>query len=179
MDFYDAITNREAMCEAAQHFKRFVDGEEVGKDPLTDIPEPKMVLYGTNIFSPYSFFTLGGLQDFLEEQGEEFEEYFVLEYLGDMAGREDVIRVTYIDERGERVHYYTPTAAEHYGKYDHERSVYRGEHIWEGHDGNYLKEFFDMLKEHGLVMKNDYWAKEAALINWMCECARKDGLINY
>lgn len=173
-NFYNAITNRAAMRKAGQHFKRFIDGEEVGKDPLINIPKPKMVLYGTSIFSSCSFFTLGGLEDFLAEQGKELKEYYVLEYLGDMAGREDVIRVTYIDERGERVSYYTPTSTEHYGKYDHERSVYRGEHVWEGHDGSFLERYFDVLKEHGLEMKNDYWEQEAALIDAMREWVQEE-----
>lgn len=180
MDFYDAITNREVMRKAAQHFKRLVDGEEVGKDPLVDIPEPMTTLYGlVDIFVSQFFETLEELKSFLKEHNGELEEYYILEYLGDMAGRDDVIRITYKSDHGERVQYYAPTSTEHYGVYNHQRSIYCGKHIWEVQDGNYLKEFFDALKEHGLEMKNDYWAKETALIESMREYARERGIISY
>lgn len=181
MDIYDAIINRrEAMHEAAQCLKRLVDGEEVGKDPLVDIPEPTTTLYGlVDIFASQFFETLEELKSFLKEHNGKLEEYYILEYLGDMAGRDDVIRITYKSNRGEQVQYYAPTSTEHYGVYNHQRSIYCGKHIWEGQDGNYLREFFDALKKHGLVMKNDYWAKEVALIKSMREYARERGLISY
>lgn len=144
------------------------------------IPESKMTLYGyaVNVFMIRFFETMDELEIFLKEENMILEHYYILEYLGDMAGHEDVIRVTIRFKFGgeEQVKYYTPTHTEHYGVYNHERSIYCGRHVWEAQDGNYLKDFFDALKEHGLKMKHDYWAEEAALIDSMIEYARESGL---
>lgn len=78
---------------------RFVDGEPKNINPLTKIPEPQMRLYGFyGAFSSSFFDREFELLDWVRNHNNtDFGDVCVIDFLGNVAGRSDVIRITFKD----------------------------------------------------------------------------------
>lgn len=132
--------------------KRLVDGDPVNKNPLTDVSEPIMRLYG--IDGEY-FETEEELKDYCKNNNCSIKDSFIVDYMGAMAGRRDVIRETNKDGK---VTLYNAVDEDGYATYNHDRSVYRGEFIWEYNYGG-LRNLYSLFRDRGIVFNNDVYAK--------------------
>ena len=104
-----------------------IDGEPVNINPLKELPKSKMRLYGFNgVFSSSYFDTEKELIEYVKTHNTSNGSICVIDYLGNVAGYSDVIKVTY--ENGEYV-LYTAVDEYGYGKYNYERSIYKGEFV--------------------------------------------------
>jgi len=131
--------------------KRLVDGDPVNKNPLTDVKEPIMRLYG--IDGEY-FETEEELNEYCKNNKCYVNTPFIVDYMGAMAGRRDVIRE--IDSDG-NVTLYTAVDEDGYATYNHDRSVYRGEFIWEYNYGG-LRNLYSIFRNRGIIFNNDVYA---------------------
>lgn len=149
-------TLKNKMNEPQWDMKRYVDGEPKNINPLTEIPEPKMRLYGFYGTFKSSFFdTEEELIEYIKTNNTQFGSICVMEYLGHVAGRSDVIRLTY--KSGKQV-LYTSVNEDGYGIYNEERSIYRGEFVWEYNHGS-IREMYSAFRDRGIVFEDDTYAK--------------------
>lgn len=146
------LPNEELMRRTASIMKRITDGEPVNNNPLTRMPESEMRLYG--IFGTY-FETQEELENYCQEKGYSLDKTCILDYLRSVAGRSDVIRITYKDGRSRL---YTAVDEDGYGIYNHERSVYRGEFVWEYSHGK-ISEMYSAFRDRGIVFEDDIYGK--------------------
>ena len=145
------LRDEELMEETAKSIRRIADGEPVNKDPLKEIPNPKMRLYG--IYDNY-FETKKELKKFCKNKNFSMNDIFILDYFKSFAGRSDVIRKTYKNQST----FYTAVDEDGYGKYNYERSVYKGKFVWEYEYGQ-IREMYDAFKEKGIKLENDVYGQ--------------------
>ena len=142
--------------ETSRLSKRFVDGEPVNRNPLTELPEVKMRLYGVDDFLQSTFFdTEEELKSYLKENISLLGEPCIIEYLGSVAGQSDVIRK--IDTKGNAL-LYTAIDEDGYATYNPERSFYRGQFTWEYNYGN-LRDWYQSFRSRGIVLEEDIYHK--------------------
>ena len=141
---------------AGQILKRMFNGEPKNINPLTEIPEPKMRLYGfSGAFNSAFFDTKEELVEWLKTNKPKYGSVCVLEYLGTVAGRSDVIRITC---KGNKPMLYAACDEDGYGIYNEERSFYRGEFVWEYNHGD-LSDEYAAFRDRGIVFENDIYQK--------------------
>lgn len=146
-----ALNDEELMRSTAATLKRMTDGEPVNVDPLTEIPEAEMTIYGIN--AAY-FDTKEELETYCQDNGLSMDIARTLEYFRSLAGAKDVIRLTY---RTGKPFMYTAVDEDGYGIYNHERSVYRGEFVWEYSHGN-LRGMHKAFRDRGIIFEDDIYA---------------------
>lgn len=157
-ELIDAIESKKEENEAGKIIKRICDGEPKNINPLTEIPEPQMRLYGfSGAFKSAFFDTEEELIEYVKTHNTQFGSICVMEYLGNVAGRSDVIRLTY--KSGKSV-LYTSVNEDGYGIYNNERSIYRGEFVWEYNHGS-ISEMYSAFRDRGIVFEDDTYAKIA------------------
>lgn len=83
------------------------------------------------------------------------EKSFIVDYLGNVAGINDVIRT--INHNGRNM-FYTAVDRDGYGMYNYQRSIYRGEFIWEYHHGD-IREMYEPFRKRGVIFEDDIYAK--------------------
>jgi len=137
----------------------FNDGESKKTDPLTEKPEPQMKLYGYEGFSFSAFFDteeelLEHLKNLDTDMSFGMGLICLVEYMGKMAGKTDVIRKTY--SNGKTVLKATATE-DHVATYNEQRSYHQGKFVWEGDPGS-LRSEFDAFKKRGIEIENDVYA---------------------
>lgn len=146
----------ESSEEFASVMKKFIDGEEKNVNPLAEIPTPQMRLYGfSSVFKSAYFDTKEELTEYVRTHNTQFGNICIMDYLGHVAGCKDVIRLTY--KNGRQV-LYTPVDEDGYGVYNYNRSVYRGEFIWEYNYGN-IREMYSAFRDRGITFEDDIYAK--------------------
>ena len=155
-ELIETLNNKkdESHCD----MKRYVDGEPKNIDPLKEIPKPQMRLYGfSGVFNSSYFDTEEELIEYVKNHNIGFGSICVMDYLGKVAGRNDVIRLTY--KSGKQV-LYTAVDEDGYGIYNHERSYYKGEFVWEYNYGS-ISEMYSAFRNRGIVFEDDKYAKIA------------------
>lgn len=153
-DLIDLVENDKD--EMGTLLKKFVDGEPKNIDPLTEIPEPQMRLYGfSGAFKSAFFDTEEELIEYVKTHDTQFGSICVMDYLGTVANRSDVIRVTY---KSGKQKLYTSVNEDGYGVYNNERSIYKGEYVWEYNHGS-IREMYSAFRDRGIVFENDTYAK--------------------
>ena len=161
---------KEAAEKQKDTLTRLVDGEPVNRDPLTEIPEPQMRLYGfSGVFHSAFFDTEEELQLWISDHSIEFGSICVLDYLGDIAGREDVMRYTYMNGTERMI---APCDIDGYGIYNKKRSIYCGRFIWEYFYGDIQNEV-QAFRDRGIEFQNDIYAEREKLLQWMREVREK------
>ena len=157
-ELIDAIKNKDEENETGKLLKKFIDGKPKNVNPLTEIPEPQMKLYGfSGVFKSAFFDTEIELLEYVKTHNTQFGNICIMEYLGNVAGCSDVIRLTY--KSGKQV-LYTSVDQDGYGIYNNERSIYRGEFVWEYNHGS-ISEMYSAFRDRGIVFKDDTYAKIA------------------
>ena len=138
----------------------FNGGKPKNVDPLTEIPEPQMKLFGySNFLGNYSFYgTEEELIEYLKNNkcNMTYGSVSIIEYMGNMAGRSDVIRQTDIKGKQSLVKVATE---DHISTYSHKRSCHQGTFIWEGNPGDLRAEYM-AFRERGIILENDVYAEE-------------------
>lgn len=145
-----ALEDENLMKETSKLFKSFIDGEPKNINPLTEIPEPQMVLYRYQ----NEWHTVEEIKTITPEF-KDFTSLNKIEYLGEVAGRHDVIRITY---KNGRTNLYTAVDEDGYGIYNAERSTYKGEFVWEYNYGD-LRNAYYAFRTKGITFENDVYAK--------------------
>ena len=115
-----------------------------------------MRLYGfSGVFKSAFFDTEAELIEYFKSHNTQFGSICVMDYLDNVAGCSDVIRLTY--KSGKQV-LYTSVDEDGYGKYNHERSIYSGEFVWEYNHGS-IREMYSAFRDRGIVFEEDTYAK--------------------
>lgn len=155
----------------ASMVKGVFDGTPMNKNPLNEIPTPQMRLYGIfGAFHSVFFDTEEELAEYIQNNDTSLGCVCVIEFLGNVAGCNDVVRKTSKD--GLSI-LYTVVDEDGYGIYNSERSTYRGEFTWEYHHGS-LKEIYSAFRDRGIVFTDDIYAKSAERNQHMLRYCRKD-----
>ncbi len=130
-----------------------LNGSYVGIDPLTEIPDSQMTIYGIReAFKKMVFFdTKEETEVYAKRKGIDVNNIKTFEYLGSVAGREDVIRKTTVSGETE---FLVAIDEDGYGSYDKERSVWQNKFIWKYVHGN-IKDIYDAFKARGQKLKED------------------------
>lgn len=79
----------------------------------------------------------------------------IIDYLGHMAGRVDVIKVIYSDNS---VKYFSLENDLGYVIYNQEKSISLGEDVWEYEYGE-LKDIYNEIKRRGIKLENDVYGR--------------------
>lgn len=163
--------SKESLEKGARALERFIDGEPKNINPLTEIQKPEMTLYG--IYGSY-FDTPEELKNHCIIKGIPLDDAHVLEYIRIFAGRNDVIKKTNKDGK---TMFYTAVDEDGYGIYNNERSIYRGEFIWEYNYGQ-IREFYNPFRERGIVFENDIYVKVDERMKLILKHCRNNNLFN-
>lgn len=155
-ELLSAVESKKEENKMEKLSKEFVDGKPKNVNPLTEIPEPQMRLYGfSGAFKSAFFDTEAELMEYVKTHNTQFGNICVMDYLGTVADRSDVIRLTY--KSGKQV-LYTFVDEDGYGVYNNERSTYSGEFVWEYNHGT-ISEMYSAFRNRGIVFENDTYAK--------------------
>lgn len=92
---------------------------------------------------------------YLKKYKEIPEDICVIDYLGKVAGRSDVIRET--NRKGREI-VYTAVDEDGYGIYNHQKSVSKGEFVWEYNYGS-VSEMYSAFRDRGITFEDDIYAK--------------------
>lgn len=155
--------------------KKFCDGEPKNVNPLTEIPDPQMRLYGfSGAFNSAYFDTEEELIEWVKNHNTDFGDVCVIDYLGNVAGRSDVIRKTY---KSGKSNLYVACDEDGYGIYNFERSTYRGEFVWEYNHGS-LREMYSAFRDRGISFENDIYDEIDKRHQKILELFREKNLFN-
>ena len=147
------------MAKAGEALINFINGGEPKNiNPLTDIPEPQMTLYG------YESWLIGVYFDTEEELIEHLKSseasmpigVYVYEFMGNMAGRKSVIRKTNKDGAQK---YVVASSPDYVAVYNDRRSRHQGRFVWEG-GPSCLRGLYNAFEERGIVIENDVYARD-------------------
>lgn len=141
------------------------------KTQVHKIPAPKMRLYGVaDIF----FNTEEELDKYLETNKRQTESKYKIEFLGSVAGRNDVIRLIHHHNKELLV---TAVDEDGYGVYNPERSIEKGYAIWEYHHGD-LRDFYKAFRDRKIPLKNDIYAEIDTRDQHILEYCRKNNFFH-
>ncbi len=170
----EALKNDELMEHTASIMKRMCDGEPVNKNPLTEIPNPQMVLYGfLGNFKSVYFDTEEELEEYTKTHDTSSGNTCVIEYLGNVASCSDVIRTTFKNRKPMLL---TVCSRDEYGIYNEERSIYRGKFVWECNSGD-IKDIYSAFRDRGIVFEDDIYAKLAERDRKLLQMRIKNNLL--
>ena len=150
---------------------KFIDGEPKNINPLIEIPMPEMKLYG--IYGNY-FDTPEELENHCIINCIPLDDYHILEYIRHVAGRSDVIKKT---NKNGKILFYSSVDEDGYAMYNNERSIYRGEFIWEYCYGQ-IRDFYTPFRKKGIVLENDIYAKADDTMKRILKYCEKENLFN-
>lgn len=136
---------------------------------------PKMRLYGiSKIHKDIFFDTEYELIQFMKKYNLNSSNICVAEFIGDFAGRKDVIRM--ILKNGVQL-LYTVVDEDGYGIYNYEKSISRGEFVWEYNYGN-ISEIYSAFRNRGIVFENDIYSKIEERNQHILKMCKKENLFN-
>lgn len=171
----NALKDNELMKHTASILKRMCDGEPVNQNPLTEIPAPQMRLYGfSGAFKSAYFDTEAELEEYVKTHDTSFGSICVIEYLGNVAGRSDVIRTT---SKNRKPMLLTVCDRDGYGIYNEERSIYCGEFVWEYNNGD-IKDMYSAFRDRGIVFEDDIYGKLEEEDRKLLQMCREKNLFN-
>ncbi len=124
------------------------------------IPAPQMRLFCfqkafSESFQREFFDTDQELIEYARSNDKTFGDVCIIEYLGDFAGRSDVIKKI---DKDYRIRFYTAIDEDGYGIYNPKRNSSAGEPIWEYNYGD-LREMYSAFRDRGITFTNDIYAK--------------------
>lgn len=131
---------------------RIIDGNEVNRNPLPEIPNSGMKVYGID----NSFFdTKEELERYCTVNDLSKDQMFTLDYIREVAGRKDVIKRT--DKNGTSI-FLTAVDEDGYGIFNATRSTYRGEFVWEFNYGT-IEELYIPFRDRGVIFERDIYTE--------------------
>ena len=165
-----AINDEEFTTKTSQSITIMIDGKPVNKNPLLEIPMPEMRLY---FVDENYFVSIDELLMYCRINKISTSELNIMDYYRNLAGKSDVIRKS----NSKTSMLYTVVDEEGYGLYNNERSIYRGEYIWEYKYGS-IREMYEPFKEKGIVFDNDVYGKIDATHQHILKYCRENNLFN-
>ncbi len=141
----DIVNNRYA------NVRKLFAGKRVNKNPLTTTPiVEKRLFYVNNFF----FESIDELAHYCIDN--KVKEYTSgeLEYYREFAGRKDVIKHSSI----ENSFIYSAVDGEGYAIYNNEKSIYKGEFVWEFNYGS-IEGMYRIFRDKGVIFENDIYQK--------------------
>lgn len=117
-----------------------------------DVKDPIMSIYG--IYNNY-FDSKQELDDFCSKTNFPQKDTYRLDFIGNFAGRKDVVRT--VASNG-KMSYYAMIDEDGYAMYNHERSCYIGEFVWEYNYGD-IRKLYNLFKQKGISLTNDVYGK--------------------
>lgn len=165
----NTLQDEELMDIRSQTMRSIMNSEYVNKDPLTNVPNPEMRLYG---ISGTYFNTKEELENYCISEGFPMNHAYALEYIRNFAGRSDVIRKT--NPNGE-CKYYVAVDENGYGVYNHDMSVYKGKFTWEFECGS-IEEMYSAFRDRGVEFEKDVYGKIFEKKEQFLEMCRKNSL---
>ncbi len=148
-----AMQDKEHLKRTGAILKRMIDGEPKNINPIKEMPIPEMTLY--SVHGQY-FETELELEQYCKDKNIDLSHSYVNEYYREFAGRNDVIRRL---KKGKIGTFYTVSDTDGYGIYNYDRSIYRGEFVWEYNYGS-LSDWYKIFRDKGIVFENDIYLKE-------------------
>lgn len=128
----------------ASKMKYLNEKNRININPLKNIPKPLVRLYGfCGIYQNVYFPSEEELLEYINNNNTIYGDACILDYLGEVAGFDNVIRKTYDD--GYFV-LYCQLDEEKYAIYDYEKSVYYNKFIWNYVKGNLNEEYNSLMK---------------------------------
>ena len=123
------------------------------KNPLKILPKPIKRLYDIRGLNSIYFDDEQDLLNYIKEN-RIYQNIYVIDYLGSVADREDVFKVTSANSSK----LYTPIDRDGYATYNEERSSKSGKYIWEYEYGS-MKDICLAFKNVGVILNNDIYGK--------------------
>ena len=123
----------------------------------------------------YYFDTQQALRVYCDSKGKSMDDYDIVGYLRNCAGRSDVIMKKYRDGK---IMFYTAVDEDGYGIYNNKMSIYRGEFVWEYNHGN-IRNMYKPFRDKGIIFENDIYAKIDEQDKNLLEYCKKYKLFNY
>lgn len=119
-----------------------------------DVLESQMKLYGyRGVFNSEFFDTDEELSEWMKTEKLGFGIKCIIDYVGNVAGRNDVLKIT---EIGGLTYLVTACDEDGYGIYNEERSNRCNTFIWEYYHGN-LSSMYKAFRDRGIVFENDIY----------------------
>lgn len=152
-----AIDTKKGEIKTPTALKKICDGEPKNINPLEEIPKPQMRLYVfLGAFNNSAFFdTEEELIEWIKTHNTNLGNICIIDFLGNVAGCEDVIRITSRDGKSK---FCTAVDEEGYGIYNSERSIYKGEFVWEYNHGS-ISDIHSAFRDRGIHFEDDIYAK--------------------
>lgn len=132
--------------------KRMINEINNGTNPLLSIPNYELRLY---VIDENFFETKKELEKYCKSNSLSIDNAYFLDYIRNMAGRDDVIRKSNFDGKSL---FYTVVDEDGYGIYNNERSSYCGRFIWEFNYGD-IREMYEPFRKKGVVFEDDIYFK--------------------
>ncbi len=128
---------------------------------IKKIPASQMRLYRfkENLEKSIYFSTKEELLEYSKTHKTRFNNT-TIDYLGDVAGRSDVILLSYENSNPLLCGVFLYSAVDEHGYviYNPERSYYTGNNVWEYVNGN-IRDMYDAFRDRGIIFKDDVYAK--------------------
>lgn len=165
-----AIGDEKFMKKSNSAITKMIDKEPVNIDPLPELSIPEMRLYSVddNYFESIDELLVYCRTNKISTKG-----LNIIDYYRSLAGRYDIIRVS----NSEASMLYNAVDEDGYGLYNNERSIYRGEFIWEYHHGS-IKELYKPFKERGIDFYIDIYGKIDEENQHILKYCRQNNLFN-
>ena len=155
-DLVSTLETKEKDITTGELLKRLFNGEPKNINPLTEIPQSQMRLYGFSGFLKSAFFdTEEELIEWIKNNNTSIGEVCIIDYLGNVAGRDDVIRLTYKNGKSDLC---VACDEDGYGIYNNDRSIYKGVFVWEYNHGS-ISEMYSAFRDRGITFENDIYGK--------------------
>lgn len=155
-ELIETIEKKSEENSLATTMRRMIDGDPKNINPLEKLPEAQKRLYGfSGLYKSAYFDTEDELIEYIKTNNTQFGSICVIEYLGNVAGKSDVIRKIYRDNKSVL---YAVVDEDGYVIYNNERSIYRGEFVWEYNHGKIESEY-SAFRDRGIVFENDIYVK--------------------
>ena len=119
-------------------------------------------------------YSLSLIRDAVKNHNTDFGDVCVIDYLGNVAGRSDVIRKTYKSGKSKL---YAACDEDGYAIYNFERSTYRGEFVWEYNHGS-IREMYSAFRDRGISFENDIYDEIDKRHQKILELCREKNLFN-
>lgn len=132
-----------------------VENQEKSKIEMNNEPELQLRIFAiTNILYNIYFDKEEKLNKYIKNN-KGYGEKIIIDYLGHMSGRADVIKITYSDNS---VKYFSEENDLGYMVYNQEKSISSGQDVWEYEYGD-LKDIYNELKKRGIKLENDVYGR--------------------
>ena len=165
-----AIQDEVFMKKANSSMVRMINGEPININPLPELPIPEMRLY---FIDDNYFESIDELLMYCRINKKSTKGLNIIDYYRNLAGHSDVISKS----NSETSMLYTAVDEDGYGLYNNEKSIYRGEFIWEYNYGS-IRELYKPFKEKGIVFENDVYGKIDERNQHILKYCRENNLFN-